>query len=232
MVHQTMVRQTMVDQTMVHQTNMFLNLFLKELHLIVFKHLHLIPVRVTDSSLIQSGFQCLQLSLTSKSFYKLLKNTSTILSRMFILYNKYSKYNYDYEDPCTVDYFGINYNFDAPPILIDALNSGSRYPVLKYSHSKIDVNDVMEIVRLFPGAMNSNLGSMRCRLKITPFVAAVYNVNVDEQMLIFLLQNGADPFKKYLLSFREIDILEDIKDNDIGRYNLLLKVLTKLCLIK
>jgi hypothetical protein len=209
----------------------FLHLFQKELYIIVLKQIHFFPKKICEKSLKEAGRMCYDVARTNKNFYFTLKNTLNDLSRMYFLYSKYSRYNSEYENP--QEYYilddGDLYNFDDPPILIDAMNTNCVLPFAFHSQKTIIFDDeIRDIIRLMPRSIYSNLGRLRCRNYVTPFVAAVFNTNISEDVLTYLIQNGCDPYAKYELNGVGINAVDDIKNNDIYRYNLLVKLLHKL----
>ena len=210
------------------QKEAFYHLFQKELYIVVLKQINFFPTKITDNSLHICAKLCLNLALINKNFYNHLKNTLFDLSRMHFLYSKYSKFKPEYETPIKHflgSSFVVEYNFTDPPILIDALNSGCTLPYAKHSVNEVNFDEVKEIVRLFPSAIHSDLGELRCRTHVTPFVAGVFNPNVNEHVLRFLIENGCDSNTNYLLNNRKICLIDDIKDCDHDRYNLLIKII-------
>ena len=210
----------------------FCHLFQKELFIVVLKQIDFFPSKITHKSLCFSGNICLNIALTNKNFYNHLKYTLFDLSRMHFLYTKYSKFNSEYETP-EKHFFGNSYeniyNFSVPPILIDALNSGCRLPYAKHSSEEVNFNDVKEIIRLIPNTIHSNLGELRCRSHITPFVCAAFNNNINEEVLLYLLDHGCNPNTFHKVNGQLVSFIEDIKDCDENRYNLLLKILKSRC---
>lgn len=210
------------------QNDNFINLFQKELYLVVLNQISFFPTKIDQASLIASGKMCCSIALTNKKFYSYLKNTLTDLYRMYFLYSKYSKYNDEYEHPEKTFIYITGYNFECPPTLIDAMNSGNnRLPFAKHSSETVNFGDIMEIMRLMPQSIQSNIGQLRCREYVTPFVAAVFNDKITEDILIYLIQHGCDPHTKYKLNNYEIDLLEDIKTDNESRYDLLISAMSK-----
>lgn len=208
-------------------SEVFFLLFRKELYVPVLNQISFVPYKITKNTLVHNGRRCLNFALINKKFYDHLKSKLSDLKKMYELYTTYSSYNYLYENP--EKYFRRDtiseYRVDCPPILIDALNSGCHLPCTSYSKDNVIFEDIREIVRLMPNSIHSNIGQLRCRDKVTPFVTAVFNSMVPEEVLRFLLTSGCNPHQKYELNGYEIGLLEDVQNDNPSRYNLLTQIL-------
>ena len=215
-----------LDHIKTIQNNEFLHLFHKELYSVILNQIDFFPIKITNESLHSYGIMCLNIALTNKKFHQHLKTTLYKLSRIHFLYTKYSYFNREYENPD--EYFlgsRDNYNYNDPPLLIDALNSGCTLPYAQHSVKVVNFDDIKEIVHLIPTSLHSNIAQLRCRTHITPFITAVFNPNIPKCVLVFLLDHGCNPYTKLKLNGYDIDLIKDIENCDPDRHDLLINIL-------
>ena len=154
------------------------------------------------------------------------------IQTIFRLYNKYHFHNEIYLQP------GCYYDPDSNigkrvpcgnPQLVDLLASG--YPSTSEktfeSFSPEQEEDLKQIVKLMPRSLLCNIGRLRCREFITPFIMACHNRQVPVTILQFLLLNGAKSNSVYKLSEKKIHILTDLKNCDPERFEQIKPVLVQ-----
>lgn len=181
-------------------------------------------IKNTHSKLNFLSKVCIEFNVFSQIKLKEIKT-------IFNLYNKYSVYNDDYLR-LGCGWLG-NEKYMVPcgnPQLLDVLSTGLYLPFVRHSFTLFGKNqedDLKTIIKLFPRSISCNIGSMRCRDFITPFIVACYNPFISTEIIEFLLNNGANPNSILSLNGNKIHILADLKNNNPTRYQQILPVLTK-----
>lgn len=136
--------------------------------------------------------------------------------RVNALFEKYHRYQLDYEHTVAHRLRKGKPVDEHPPLLIDACLSGSGLPCAYTSVSKFDDSvfvDVREIISLVPNSLRSTYGQLRCRNRVTPLHSAIYNESVPIKVIAYLLENGANPVDKIFVDGVPHNIAEDIHGN-------------------
>lgn len=110
---------------------------------------------------------------------------------IIVLLGKYSKYASTYYQSWN------DAEVHVPSILYDALASGCDLPFAEHSQvfSPIVERDIKKIVQLLPCSMQWNFGILRCDNFVPPLLMACLNENMPPQVIRFLLQAGANPYR-------------------------------------
>lgn len=159
----------------------------------------------------ESARNILALSQADKLTYFVMMTMRKRLKSMYdrelefeALEKKYFAYNKFYEDPF-IRYHTflfpktITFSKGTGPLL-DALQTGSPYPILEASKNEFTEeveNDIKTLVMLAPQSVNGSVGQMRCIDGVGPLAAASFNSNIPTDIVAFLLEHGADPNKLF-----------------------------------
>lgn len=192
------------------------------------------PSKITSESVKNCAREITELALTNSFFYTICQKDLAQLKEINRLVNKYDVYN---EDFATIEQHELCFNASVNPRnsgynitkvtseflqhqrmignpqLLDALSSNCNLPCAINSRHKFCEEDVRKIIELTPQSIVCNIGYLRCREFITPFVMACFNVNIPLHIIEFLLQKGADPHLPYLLNNRQVPLLKDLEKN-------------------
>ena len=167
--------------------------------------------------------------ITSKEFSAIVaterKTLKQYLERVLKIKYFLSKYNYyqnDYEyyiKSITRPYHlgmltKFDYNLNAPPFLYDSLLSGCELPYCKSSTFRINLQDVMDMIKYCPESVKYNMGYARCRNSVSPLWAISMNRSVDfrtkKQIINLLLECGATYKDRLFVNGNPISIENDI----------------------
>ena len=135
---------------------------------------------------------------------------------IYALFGKYYWYQSDYE--INIAYClrkGISVN-EYPPLLIDACFSGCALPGAYSSKRIFDESvfaDIRDIIEFVPCALKSSFGQMRCRTRVTPLHAAIFNEAMPIELVSYLLEYGANPADKIYINGDPHHVSEDIYGN-------------------
>ena len=181
-----------------------------ELNILIFSFLDKRPDHLTIKNLKENTLINLKLFLLFR-INKSKLNDNKIIFKLLKKYDYYQKY---YES-----YICSKYKVNSP-ILIDALFTGCNLPCC-YSTFEIFNNEILEdiktIINLLPESINSTYGQMRCRINVTPLLAACYNSYIPLSIIELLVSNGANINHKINVNGYETDILSDLEDNNCFR---------------
>ncbi len=113
------------------------------------------------------------------------------------------------------------------PQLFDALASSTNiYHSAVFDYQTID--DVKDIVRLFPKSIDYSLGKARCRDDVNPLWVACYNKQIPFSIIELLLKSGANPNSTIKVCAKETEVIKDCKDNlNNERYETILALFQK-----
>ena len=102
---------------------------------------------------------------------------------------------------------------DKIPLLVDLFNTGNILPCTYCSKNvfceKQMYEDIENIIKLIPDAIDSTFGQMRCRTRVTPLYAAISNENISVYMIEYLLKNGANKNLNVYVNGEKYNILDD-----------------------
>lgn len=178
-----------------------------------------------NQDIINKKNDLLNISLLCKEFYILFKSNKSFIkiNQIHNLYNKYNNLNLDY---CKI---GCGWTIDAfksevpkgNPQLLSLISS--PFHIL----NEKELNDLKEIINIFPKSIYCNIGRMRCREFITPLIMSCFNNSISIDIIELMLKNGSDPNSFILLNAKKIHLLTDLRDNDKARYELLKPLLEK-----
>lgn len=165
---------------------------------------------ITIPNLKEQGKQLLNIYLIMK-----LSSNINIMKQQYELLTKYPSYNNDYEW-----YSKLKSKDNKPtignPILLDILFSGCK---LHYAYSSNEYytdnmkDDIKLCIKLFPEAINSTFGNLRCRNNITPLYAACTNGFIPTNIIEYLIQQGANIKHYILVNGEPVSILDDLNYN-------------------
>jgi hypothetical protein len=105
--------------------------------------------------------------------------------------------------------------------LLDVCSSGIK-PLYKYSQEFSEdstINDIKEIAISIPESVYCDIGTMRCRDRITALYFACLNPNIPLETIKFLVEKGANPSRSIKLNGFWIPIIEDILNHQSKKYN-------------
>ena len=139
---------------------------------------------------------------------------STKWRRVYQLIEKYHIYQDDYED-WVVRHTTMG-SPGGPPLLIDACLSGCSLSCAVRSMRSFDdavFADIREIAALIPESVGSTFGQLRCRTRVTPLHAAIYNESVPIEVVAHLLAHGANPKDQVRIDGEPTRITEDLYGN-------------------
>lgn len=145
--------------------------------------------------------------------FKIHRDNITKFSTIHHLMQKYHYYQDDYEyciHHCIRRARPIT---ERTPILIDALFAGCGLPFAASSEIQINQTDVKTIVRLMPSSLGSTFGRMRCRSNVTPLHAAVMNERCPVELVVYLIEQGADISAKISIDGKSFYIEDDLYGN-------------------
>lgn len=135
---------------------------------------------------------------------------------IYALFEKYYWYQPDYESNIAYRMRrGISVN-EHPPLLIDACFSGCGLPCAYSSKRQFDESvfaDIREIIEFVPCALKSTFGQMRCRTRVTPLHAAIFNEAAPIELIAYLLEHGANPADKIYINGEPHHVCEDLYGN-------------------
>ncbi len=98
-----------------------------------------------------------------------------------------------------------------PPQLLDALFSGSRFTLGTLNfYNEIVERDIKDIILYMPESMNCVMGELRCRMSVTPLVAAIVNPNIPIHIIEFMFEHGADANGTLEFNGYEVKIYHDL----------------------
>lgn len=99
------------------------------------------------------------------------------------------------------------------PLLVDLFNTGNILPCTYCSKNvfceKQLYEDIKNIIKIIPDAIDSTFGQMRCRTRVTPLYAAITNENIPVYMIEYLLENGASKNLNVYVNGEKFNILDD-----------------------
>lgn len=158
----------------------------------------------------------------NKTMHEICNRKLCDLKRTYELLEKYHSYQHYYEKPLVDILTEKEHEVKGNPQLFDALLTGIEIPnqssIKKYDET-IE-SDIKDIVKLMPQSINSVVGYIRCRNKVTPLYAACANQKIPLSIVEFLLNKGANPHDVIEVNGREISILEDLKTNSKNKERL------------
>ncbi|HEX4839567.1 MAG TPA: hypothetical protein VFU89_03895 [Rhabdochlamydiaceae bacterium] len=188
----------------------------------------------SNEDIKNGGKELSTLSLVCIEFENSSSKQRADIKMIFTLYNKYSVYNKIYLEP------GCYYEPDKEegkmvpcgnPQLLDLVSAGHPYRMFAWSSFKEFTNeqyqDMEQITRLMPRSLLCNIGQLRARAFVTPFIMACKNPNVPVKAVEFLLQKGANPNSIFSLSEDKVHILTDLRNFNKDRYVQLKPILEK-----
>lgn len=189
-----------------------------ELNILIFSFLDKRPDHLTIKNLKENTLINLKLFL----LFRINKSKLNDNKIIFKLLKKYDYYQEYYDNICP----NLK-NIITSPILIDALFTECNLPYC-YSTFEIFNNEILEdiktIINLLPESINSTYGQMRCRINVTPLLAACYNINIPLSIIELLVSNGANINHKINVNGYDTDILSDLEDNNCFRLKEIKKI--------
>lgn len=128
---------------------------------------------------------------------------------------KYAQYVDSYENYQGTKWGDELIDYEGHPVLLDMMTSGLHLPFIKPSFSYLRNGDdhileeVKEIIYLFPDSIHCNIGHARCRSMLTPLYFASLNDVIPIEVVEILLKSGSDKNKKIQINSHDVSILDD-----------------------
>lgn len=183
-----------------------------------------------DSITLKSKDLCEDIRLLAEKLLKIFQNVNILeptlnkLKLMFILAKRYSFYTRQfnmYQNSTTIQ-VDKTYPIKPKRFIYTLLGSECNLPFIPnyFEYKKIEY-DLKQIIELFPNLIHYSKGEMRCRRDISCLTLACFNENVSVDIIKLLIENGADVNHKILVNYEKTSIIDDIKNNNLERYNLI-----------
>ncbi len=188
----------------------------------------------SNEDIKNAGKELFILSLVSVEFKDFSSKQRADIKKIFTLYNKYSAHNEGYLEPGCYYEPSSRTGKMVPcgnPQLLDLLSAG--HPNTAHARGSFkeftdeQYQDMEPIIRLMPRSLLCNIGQLRSRDFVTPFIMACKNPNIPVKAIELLFQKDANPSSIFRLSDNKIHILTDLRKHDKDRYVQLKPILEK-----